>query len=60
MPILVFRLSETDGTKARKSESSIEVSKMLGLVCLGYGSDILEAVHITTLDEPSPLCLNPL
>ena len=36
MPILVLRLRETDGTKARKSESSIEVSKMLGLVCLGY------------------------
>ena len=36
MPILVLRLRETDGTKARKCESSIEVSKMLGLVCLGH------------------------
>ena len=40
VPILVSRLRETGGTKAKKSERSIEVSKMLEHMCLGYATDI--------------------
>ena len=74
LPILLSRLRETSGNKARKSESSIEISKMLGLVCLGYGRSSFAAplassqrvpgstpgaaLHLELLVTPLPLNLH--